>query len=141
MALTKQPTPDPGIFDPNAPHAPTPYPGEETPPEATQLPTNLPDPDADPDKAWMNYGVQAINILYPWARNGVDFAWGRTEHGGDARLLEWSDKLAPADEGKIEEVARGLAAANPYVDYQPKPSLSGGYVRNAPDEVQPRPQY
>lgn len=144
MALTKTPS-DPvatqPVYDPNLP----PPDFERPPPDVDTTPPltapNIPDPDADPDKAWMNYGVQAINILYPHARNGVDFAWGRTEVGGDASLLDWSDKLAPPDEAKIEEVARGLAEKNPYLNYQPQPSLAAGTIRNAPDEVPPRTSY
>ncbi len=148
MALTVNPTdpaPQQPIFNPDVPPTePTPYPPDQ-PPEATTLPEHpisspLPDPNADPDKHWQNYGVQAINQLYPWARNGVDFCWGRTEPGGDAHLLEWSENLAPADEAAIEEAARKLADADPYgPQYQPQPSLAGGMIRNAPDEVQPPP--
>lgn len=153
MALTVNPPTDPTVvnppvYDPNRPPPEQPVTkpvdpddpyavGNEPPPP---LASSLPDPDADPEKRWMDYGVQAINQLYPWARNGVDFAWGRTEPGGDASLLEWSDKLAPADEGAIEEAARKLADADPYgPNYTPQPSLAGGTIKNAPDEVQRPP--
>jgi hypothetical protein len=123
-------------------HAPTPYPGDERPDEAPVYVGSAMPIDRDPEKRWQDFGVQAINQLYPWARNGVDFAWGRETPDGDAHLLEWSERLAPADEGKIEEAARALADADPYgPNYTPRPSLASGTIRDAPDEVQRRQQY
>jgi hypothetical protein len=87
--------------------------------------------ERDPDKAWQDYGVMAINGLYPHMRNGVDFAWGRREFDGDAELLAWDEKFAPPDMAKIEEAARKLAGQNPYTDYKPRPSLAPGQSSGA----------
>jgi hypothetical protein len=82
-------------------------------------------PERDPEKAWQEYAVQAINGLYPRLRNGVDYAVGRTTLMGDVELLDHGEDVN-IDWGKVEEAARKLADANPYTNYEPKPSLAAG---------------
>lgn len=113
-------------------------PKDKTEAEAPTESYNPSQPPA-PEHAWEDYAVQAINMLYPHARNGVDYAWGRKEPGGRAELLDWNPALAKPDMGKIEEVAKKLAAENPVgPNYKPQPSLARGVDKRGIGEVPPK---
>lgn len=86
----------------------------------------LPYADRDPDKAWQDYASQAIATMYPHMREGVDYSYGRRAVEEDAEMLEWNEKFAPPDMGKIEELARKMVAQDPYANYKPKPGLASG---------------
>jgi hypothetical protein len=139
-----------------------PYPEQPPPFEEAQLPEgvdprsalasaplidSLPDnysgpipPLRDPDKEWQDYVVLAINGLYPYMRNGVDFSWGRRDIKSDPEMLGWDDeKFAPPDLGKIEEAARRLADAHPYgAKYTALPPLAPAQQRFDAGEVPTR---
>lgn len=82
----------------------------------------------DENTAWQDYAVQAIHGLYPHLRRGMDFEWGRPadDPQGDQRLLHMDDKFAAIDMGKVEEAARKLVGANPYLDYKAQKPLHAG---------------
>jgi hypothetical protein len=122
-------------FDPNAPAVDTVAQRDQMQvegevdrdkPAAEQIHSSQVPVPRDPDKAWQDYGTQAINTLYPHMRNGVDFAWGRKTYDGDAELLAWGEAFAEPDMAAIEEAARKLVAQDPYVNYQPRAQLHGG---------------
>jgi hypothetical protein len=122
-------------FDPNAPAVDTVAQRDQMQvegdvdwekPTAEQIHSSQVPVPRDPDKAWQDYGTQAINGLYPHMRNGVDYAWGRKTYDGDAELLAWGENFAEPDMAAIEEAARKLAMSDPYVTYQPMAPLHGG---------------
>lgn len=79
-------------------------------------------PPRDPDKAWQERAVEAINGLYPRLRNGIDYAVGRKSLMADVELLAGQE--AGIDWGKVEAAARKLTDADPYNDYKPRPGLA-----------------
>lgn len=92
------------------------------------LASGLP-PERDPEKAWQDYAIQAVNGLYPRLRNGIDYAIGRKDRDSDIELLEQGEGVN-IDWGKVEEGARKLADADPYAGgkYKPQKPLHSGSV-------------
>jgi hypothetical protein len=88
-------------------------------------------PERDPEKAWQDHALAAINGLYPRLRTDVDFAIGRRSFDSDVELLSTGPDVN-IDWGQVEEAARRIADSDP--DLNPDlrgRSLSPGYAPGA----------
>jgi hypothetical protein len=119
------PTTDPNYDatqDPNSPQ----YAGPEVQPRGEPVPAEGEPVEGEPrPKVWQDYANRAIFALYPHLREGVDYAWGVRKAGDTPEMLEMSDKYAPLDMGKVEEVATNIMKSDPYANPEVKPTVPG----------------
>lgn len=88
-----------------------------------------------PERQWELYLNPAVHALYPFLRDGVDYAIGSVD-GAEASLLFQTELAVPMDWNAVVEEAKRRASLDPYIDYTPNPSLAprpqweAGEVRN-----------
>jgi hypothetical protein len=80
-------------------------------------------------RTWENYGNEAIRLLYPRSKDGVDYLWGSATPGATPSLVRDNTQppMVPAD---IQAHATFLMQTDPYNDYDttPDPRPEGGPI-------------
>lgn len=114
---------------------------DDRPPEQSGAPKpfyskQIPDPPKEGEE-WKRFVPQALAGLYPHLRAGEDYVWGKKDFGGQDEMISWDEKYAPADMGKVEEIAKKLASRDPYLSYKPLPPLHGGSQLGAGETPKP----
>jgi hypothetical protein len=138
MPLSTQPPPD-EVYNEQQPveGEQPPAEGEQPSEQPSDLPAGLLRSSLDPENAWQDRVIEAVNGLYPRLRNGVDYAIGRRSPEGEIELLETAPDVN-IDWGKVVEGAKHLAEANPYSDYHPRAGLAPPRESGADQGEEPR---